>query len=71
VTHDISEAVLLADRVWLMTPRPGGVESDVVVDLPRPRGMETMDTPRFHELTIELWRALSSQSGSPTLRAHR
>ena len=70
VTHDISEAVLLADRVWLMTPRPGGVERDVVVDLPRPRGMETMDTPRFHELTIELWRALSSQSGSPTLRAH-
>lgn len=68
VTHDISEAVLLADRVWLMTPRPGSIAQDLVIDLPRPRGMETMESPRFHELTSELWRALSSQDGSPKLR---
>lgn len=65
VTHDISEAVLLADRVWLMTPRPGAIDKDLTIDLPRPRGLETMSDPRFHELTDELWDALSGQPGGP------
>lgn len=47
VTHSISEAILLSDRIVLMSPRPGRVALDLTIDLPRPRTVETKETPAF------------------------
>jgi NitT/TauT family transport system ATP-binding protein len=49
VTHSISEAVLLSDRVIVVTPRPGRIAADLQIDLPRPREEELEATPPFIE----------------------
>lgn len=54
VTHSIAEAVFLSDRIVVMSPRPGRVETIIEVDLPRPRGPETRDDRRFFELIAEV-----------------
>jgi NitT/TauT family transport system ATP-binding protein len=54
VTHSIAEAVFLSDRIVVMSPRPGRVETVVPVDLPRPRGPETREASRFFELIAEV-----------------
>jgi NitT/TauT family transport system ATP-binding protein len=59
VTHSISEALLLADRVIMLTPRPGRILLDVKVDLPRPRQENVRYSPKF----IELSKALRSAIG--------
>lgn len=50
VTHDIQEAIILADRVIVMTPRPGRIAEILDVSLPHPRTPEIMQTKRFIEL---------------------
>jgi NitT/TauT family transport system ATP-binding protein len=50
VTHSIREAVLLSDRVAVMSPRPGRIVSVIDIDLPRPRCLATRDNPRYLEL---------------------
>jgi NitT/TauT family transport system ATP-binding protein len=54
VTHNIEEAVLLSDRVLVMTPRPGRISRDISIDLPRPRSLDLLTTPKFFELGTEL-----------------
>jgi NitT/TauT family transport system ATP-binding protein len=54
ITHSIAEAVFLSDRVLVMSGRPGRVIMDTVVDLPRPRTVETLASPRFVELCNDL-----------------
>jgi NitT/TauT family transport system ATP-binding protein len=43
VTHSIQEAVVLSDRVIVLTPRPGRIAREVVVDAPRPRDFASVD----------------------------
>jgi NitT/TauT family transport system ATP-binding protein len=50
VTHSVTEAVLLADRVIVLSPRPGKVTATVAVDLPRPRDLGLMETSAFGAL---------------------
>ena len=58
VTHSIEEAILLGDRVVLMTARPGQVKGVFSVDLPRPRELSIRTTTAFNELVERLWDAL-------------
>ena len=58
VTHAIAEAVMLSDRVVVMTGRPGRIEADREIPLPRPRHPEQEETAEFFALETELRRAL-------------
>jgi NitT/TauT family transport system ATP-binding protein len=58
VTHSISEALFLADRVLVLTQRPGNVKLDLEVDLPRPRKDQMRYTPHFGKLARQLKEAI-------------
>lgn len=54
VTHDIPEAVFLADRVVHMTPRPGRIRQILPAEFAKPRGVELQTTPEFNEIVRQL-----------------
>ncbi len=62
VTHDIEEALLLADTVAVMTARPGRIKKRVAVDLPRPRSLEVTTSPAFNALKRELLALIREES---------
>ena len=59
VTHSIAEAVFLADRVVLLSARPGRIRSITEVDAPHPRPLEITARPDFQEKVLELRRQLT------------
>jgi len=62
ITHSIDEALLLGDRVVVMTGVPGRVKEILKVDFERPRDVVgTRATARFNELTVQIWRMLESE----------
>ncbi|MFN2250991.1 MAG: ABC transporter ATP-binding protein [Anaerolineae bacterium] len=62
VSHLIGESVLLADRVVVLSPRPGRVLTEIPVELPRPRGVETRTSPEFHAQVDLVRAALRAQA---------
>jgi NitT/TauT family transport system ATP-binding protein len=60
ITHSISEAVFLGDRVAVMTPRPGKLVDLIGVDLPRPRPLDVMGTAEFGGLVNRIRRLLNA-----------
>ncbi|MFO1075286.1 MAG: ABC transporter ATP-binding protein [Geminicoccaceae bacterium] len=60
VTHSIEEAVQLADKVVVISPRPGRVVREIAIDLARPRNLEVCETPAFHAHVAEIKRIFSS-----------
>ena len=63
VTHDLEEAIALADRVVVMTVGPGTVKAVYDIDLPRPRGavQEIRFEPRFLDLQQQIWESLRDE----------
>ena len=62
ITHDIEEAVFLADRVVVMSRHPGRVRTVIAVDLPRPRDEHIRAHPRFGQLADEIWALIRDEA---------
>jgi NitT/TauT family transport system ATP-binding protein len=63
ITHSVGEAVFLADRVLVMTPRPGKIQDELTIDLPRPRSLEIMNTESFGAYVRRIRVALNAGGG--------
>jgi len=66
VTHDVEEAVLLSDKVYVLSPRPGTVVASVDIDLPAPRSLSTLEDARFADYRRRLLEVLRSTGGLVT-----
>jgi len=62
VTHSIQEAVILSDVVYVMKPRPGRIAEVVEIDLPRPRTLDMMTTPKFGEIVEHIRSRLDKEA---------
>jgi ABC-type nitrate/sulfonate/bicarbonate transport system ATPase subunit len=62
ITHDIEEAILLADRICIMTARPGRIKQIIAVALPRPRGYGMIASPAFIDLKRQVLELIREES---------
>jgi len=63
ITHDIDEAIFLADTVHVMTARPGRLRSRTVIDLPRPRDLDVLTAPAFAAYKHDLLAQIREEAG--------
>ena len=71
VTHDVDEAIFLSDRVAVMTGRPGRINADITIGLPRPRGIDTLTSPDFNGFKRQALGLLHDADHDAELRAIR
>jgi ABC-type nitrate/sulfonate/bicarbonate transport system ATPase subunit len=62
ITHDIDEAIVLGDRVLVMTARPGTIKSETVIDMPRPRDPSIVTSPEFIRIKQGLLAEIEEES---------
>lgn len=61
VTHSIEEALLLGDRIVMMSARPATVKEVIDVPFARPRGLETEEDPRFGKMKMQIWESIRDE----------
>jgi NitT/TauT family transport system ATP-binding protein len=61
VTHDIEEAILLSDRIVVMSGRPGRIREEITVRFPRPRQLEVLGTPEAGDIRSRIWSILEEE----------
>ena len=71
ITHDIEEALLLADRVCVMTARPGRIKKSIPVPMPRPRSIELTLSPEFNALRREVLDLIREESVRAAMETER
>jgi NitT/TauT family transport system ATP-binding protein len=71
VTHAIDEAILLGDEVVVMTARPGRIKEVIPIDLPRPRHIDQVNTPRFGELFDRVFHLIREEVTAAMLQQQR
>ena len=70
ITHDIDEAIFLADTVYVMSARPGRIRSRIPVDLPRPRDVDLLTDPVFNALRKDILHQIREEAGKSGAAAH-
>lgn len=60
VTHQIDEAVILSDRVIVLGSNPGRIREEILIDIPRPRGLDVKRTPEFVHIVDVIWKLIES-----------
>ena len=64
ITHDIDEAIYLADRVVVFSARPARIKQSIEIDLPRPRSLRIKRDPQFAKYSEEIWTSIEEESAA-------
>jgi len=64
ITHDIDEAIYLADRVLVFSQRPARIKESITIDIPRPRSLRVKRDPQFQQYAEQIWTSIEEESAA-------